>query len=100
MRIIVSVINNNQVLEHYDYSNLEFLCNGNLIQIKDKNILLVSLISKTTKWKSEDKHHVSDGYVIRIDMEDYYKEYYFQESIPENFIIFLDQVRNIVLEEN
>ncbi len=100
MRIVVNIIDNNQIIEHYDYSNQEFICNHNLLEIKEKNILLVSLISKTSKWKSENINHVSDGYVVEVSMEDYHKEYYFQESIPENFIIFLDQVRNIALEEN
>ena len=99
MRIVINVIDNSQIVDKYEYSNKDFLHNNKIINIKDKNLSLVSLISKTAEWETNSKS-ISKGFYIEVSMEDYFRQYYFENTVPDNFTIFWHQVRKIALGDN
>lgn len=97
MKLVFNVIDNFRIIDKYEYSSELFLHNDKTINIDDKNLLLVSLISKTANWESNNTSSITRGFYVEVLMEDYYKQYYFEKDFPSNFTVFLHQIRKIAL---
>lgn len=100
MEIIVNVINNNSVIENYRYSDDEFVYNDKVINVDNKILNLTHLISMTTYWQENDiDASINQGVYVKVLIDTYKKEYFFKKDFPNNFEVFIYDMKQLALGE-
>ena len=99
MQVILKVINHNEVIDSYNYSDDEFVCNGKIIEVDNKFAKLVYLIGLTSEWKDNEVKDVSNGFYVSINAgSNYNKEYFINENNNEDLLVFVSEIKRIERE--
>ena len=98
MRVIYKVFNNGNVIECYDFSNNEFICNGKSYNVEHKDLKLINLVKYTHYWKESKINILTRGFYIYIEEFDEIKEFLFESEVPVNFSEFAYEIKKIIRE--
>ena len=98
MKMIFKKINDYQVVEDYYFSDKFFAYDNKVVSIENKLSKLVYLIGLTSKWKENKLDVLERGFYLHIDFGDYKKEYFITNEYEENFIMFLSEIKRIMME--
>ena len=96
MKIDLCVINNNSIVDKYNYSVSDFVHNGSKIEVEDKNLILTQLISLTSDWKKTNRKTINNGFYVYVEVGNYHNEYLFEDCLPNNFQIFIREMKNVL----
>lgn len=99
MKLEISVIDKGIVKEYYEYSSESFLYNDNEIEVINKDAKLFELISMTMNWDDYNSEEFYSGYKVNVTMDKYNKNYVIDEHLPNNFLMFMYEIRRIAKGE-
>lgn len=100
MKIIVNIISNNSIIENYNYSDDEFIYNDKVINVNNKILNLTHLISMTTSWQENNiDSSIRQGVYVKVLVDNYQKEYFFKKDFPNNFEVFIYDMKQLALGE-
>jgi len=102
MKLTFKVYNDYSIIDNYEYSDDGFIYNDKVIKVRNKVNKLIHLFSLTSNWEDENLKGNKDGFYVSIEANkyNYNKEYFFHSSVPENFMMFVDEIKKMALEEN
>lgn len=98
MKIVFKIVNQGIINDSYEYSNDLFVHNEDILQIDNKDSKLLKLISMTTSWNEYEEECINDGFFVSIDTNKCHKEYKINKSIPNNFMVFVYEIKQISME--
>ena len=99
MKLILKKIDNYMVIEDYYFCDKFFSYNNEIVSIENRLSKLAYLIGLTIKWKQNSLESLENGFYVGIDLGNDKKEYYIDNQYEENFIMFLSEIKRIIMGE-
>lgn len=100
MKLELNVINSNEIIDKYCYSLDEFKYNDKKLDVENKEKKLTHYISITSGWNDTVLESINSGFIVSIDLGKYTNKYVFSnDSLPDNFMYFLNEIKRLTLED-
>ena len=95
MKLICQLICNGTTLEKYQLSEEMFIYNGVLYPIEDATLKLLNLIGFTLEWDQDKcfEHDIVNGFYVHVSTNKGFKEYFWDDNLPENFNAFICEMK-------